>query len=98
MNNLNITIKPRIMRTDTAQYQGAIFNNVLLPGTILLANIDMTGLLDYALKALAGGAIWLGFKLAGEYFERRKKKLEEKKTAKQPRIRRTKKAGDGIGE
>ncbi|MBO9565553.1 MAG: hypothetical protein J7621_22440 [Niastella sp.] len=86
------------MRTDTAHYQGAIFNNVLLPGTILLANIDMTGLLDYALKALAGGAIWLGFKLAGEYFERRKKQLEEKKPSKPSRNRKSQKAGNGITE
>jgi hypothetical protein len=86
------------MRTDTAQYQGAIFNNVLLPGTILLANIDMTGLLDYALKALAGGAIWLGFKLAGEYFERRKKQQEENKPSKPSRNRKPKKGDNGITE
>jgi hypothetical protein len=86
------------MRTDTAQYQGAIFNNVLLPGTILLANIDMTGLLDYALKALAGGAIWLGFKIAGEYLERRKKQQEEKKPTKPSRNRKQKKADNGVTE
>jgi hypothetical protein len=86
------------MRTDTAHYQGAIFNNVLLPGTILLANIDMTGLLDYALKALAGGGIWLGFKLAGEYFERKKKQQEEKKPTKPSRNRKPKKGDNGIGE
>ena len=86
------------MRTDTAQYQGAIFNNVLLPGTILLANIDVTGLLDYALKALAGGAIWLGFKLAGEYFERRKKLQELNNSGKPTRVRKPKNAGNGIGE
>ena len=54
------------MRTDTTTYQGA-FSSILLPGTILLANIDMTGLFDYALKALAGGAIWLGYKVVADH-------------------------------
>jgi len=42
----------------------------------LLAAIDFTSLLDYGLKALLGGLIWLGFKLLGEYFtsKMRKKK------------------------
>lgn len=70
------------MRTETTAYQGAI-NNVFLPGTILLANIDVTGLLEYALKAGVGGLIWLGFKLAGEYLER-KRKLEQKPEAEKP--------------
>lgn len=37
--------------------------NLLLTGCIFLASIDVTGLLDYGLKALLGGTIWLGFKL-----------------------------------
>ena len=49
------------------------FSNVLLTGTILLANVDVNGLLDYGLKAVLGGAVWLGFKLASEYIERRGK-------------------------
>ena len=57
------------MRTDTTY---AAINNVLLPGTILLANIDVTGLLEYALRAAAGGAIWLGYKLAADRLEQRK--------------------------
>jgi hypothetical protein len=48
------------------------FNNVLLPGTILLAHIDMTSLLNYGLKAALGGLIWLGVKMIGEKLERRK--------------------------
>jgi hypothetical protein len=85
------------MRTETTAYQGAI-NNVFLPGTILLANIDVTGLLEYALKAGVGGLIWLGFKLAGEYLER-KRKLEQKQDEEKPfRKRKHKKSNNGIAE
>lgn len=48
------------------------FSSVFLTGTILLANFDFTGLLDYAIKALVGGAIWLGYKVTADYLERRK--------------------------
>lgn len=58
------------MKTDTATSH---FSNVLLTGTILLANVDVNGLLDYGLKAFLGGAVWLGYKLAAEYIERRRK-------------------------
>ena len=85
------------MRTETTQNDGAI-NNVLLPGTILLANIDMTGLFEYALKAAAGGAIWLAFKLAGEYWERRRKSQEENKRINRIRNRKSKNSANGIGE
>lgn len=69
------------MRTETTAYQGAI-NNVFLPGTILLANIDVTGLFEYALKAGIGGMIWLGFKLAGEYLEQKRKREENQDVGK----------------
>lgn len=52
---------------------GGHFNNVLLTGTILLAQIDLNGLCDYALKAAIGGAIWLGWKTAAEYLDRKRK-------------------------
>jgi len=45
----------------------------MLTGTILLANVDLNGLVDYGLKALLGGAIWLGYKIAADYWERRNK-------------------------
>jgi hypothetical protein len=48
-------------------------SNVLLTGTILLANIDMNGLLDYGLKAVVGGAVWLAFKFAADFFDRKRK-------------------------
>ena len=49
-------------------------SSILLTGCILLANLDFSGLLDYALKAAIGGAIWLGYKMTADYFERRKRK------------------------
>jgi hypothetical protein len=47
-------------------------SSVFLTGAILLANLDFTGLLDYALKATIGGAIWLGYKMTADFLERRR--------------------------
>lgn len=41
--------------------------NIFLTGAILFANLDYSGLAEYALKAAIGGVIWMGFKLAGDY-------------------------------
>jgi hypothetical protein len=49
------------------------FSNVLLTGTILLANVDMNGLVDYGLKAIVGGAVWLAFKFAADFIDRKRK-------------------------
>lgn len=49
-------------------------SNILLTGTILLANFDFSSLLDYAVKAVVGGAIWMGFQLANELVKRKIKK------------------------
>jgi hypothetical protein len=57
------------MKTDTTN---GYFNNLLIPGTILLANIDVSGLVVYGIKAAIGGAIWLCFKVAGDWLEHRK--------------------------
>jgi hypothetical protein len=51
-------------------------SSIFLTGAILLANLDYSGLLDYALKALIGGAIWMGFKLTSDYFSRKFKPKE----------------------
>ena len=51
----------------TQSQTDSIFSSVLLTGTILMANVDVNGLLDYGLKALLGGAIWLGYKIAADY-------------------------------
>jgi hypothetical protein len=40
--------------------------NHFLTGAILFANLDYSGLSDYAVKAVLGGAIWMAFKLAGD--------------------------------
>lgn len=42
-------------------------SHMLLTGAILCANLDYTGLLDYAIKAVIGGVMWMGFKLAADY-------------------------------
>lgn len=47
-------------------------SSVLLTGCILLANLDVTGLVDYAIKAGIGGAIWLGYKIVADYIERKR--------------------------
>lgn len=57
------------MKPDTNNH----FSNVLLTGTILLANVDMNGILDYGLKAFVGGAVWLGFKVVADYLDRKRK-------------------------
>lgn len=49
-------------------------SNILLTGTILLANFDFSSLLDYAVKAVVGGAIWMGFQIANEIIRRKIKK------------------------
>jgi hypothetical protein len=47
-------------------------SNVFLTGCILLANLDFAGLMDYAVKALIGGAIWLGYKVTADFIERKR--------------------------
>ena len=47
-------------------------SSIYLTGTILLANMDFSGLLDYALKALIGGAIWFSYKMTADYIERKR--------------------------
>jgi hypothetical protein len=61
-----------MMKTDTAA-ASSHFSNVMLTGTILLANVDVNGLLDYGLKAFLGGAVWLGYKLAADYLDKKRK-------------------------
>jgi hypothetical protein len=53
-------------------------SNIFLTGIILLANIDFTGLLEYGLKAMIGGGIWLGYKVTADWLAGRKKKKEHK--------------------
>lgn len=53
-----------------------VSSNMLLTGCIFLANIDLTGLVDYAVKAFIGGGIWLGYKLAAEMIDKRRNKAK----------------------
>ena len=49
-------------------------SNIFLTGVMLFANMDFSGFLDYAVKALLGGGIWLGYKMTADYIERKRKK------------------------
>lgn len=49
-------------------------SSLFLTGTILLANMDYSSLMDYAVKAFVGGAIWMGFKIAGDYISEKTRK------------------------
>lgn len=54
-------------------------DGMLLMVTIVAANIDYIGLIDYALKALVGGIIWVAFRI---YAEKQVEKLRNKKQSK----------------
>jgi hypothetical protein len=41
--------------------------SIFLTGAILFANMDYSGLAEYALKAAIGGAIWMTFKIASDF-------------------------------
>ncbi len=49
-------------------------SSMFLTGTILLANLDYSGLADYAFKAIIGGVIWMAFRITGDYISERFKK------------------------
>ena len=48
--------------------------NVLLTTCILMANMNLIELFDYTVKAVIGGAIWLGFRVAANYISTKQKK------------------------
>jgi len=54
--------------TPTGGHQPSNFS-VFLLGAILniLAAVDYASLIDYSVKAVAGGIIWLAFKLLSDY-------------------------------
>jgi hypothetical protein len=55
-------------------------SSLFLTGTILLANMDYSGLMDYAIKALVGGAIWMVYKIGGDFLS---SKMNSKKSNEQ---------------
>ena len=70
-------MKTSLTPTDTT-------SNVFLTGTILFANLDYSGLEIYAIKAAIGGAIWMVFKLAGDYMSHRMLAKKKNKENEQP--------------
>jgi hypothetical protein len=52
-------------------------SSILLTGCIFLANLDFAGLLDYAIKAMIGGGIWLGYKVTADFIEKRRNKKKQ---------------------
>ena len=60
-------------------------SNVLLTGLILLANMDYNSFLDYGIKAMIGGFIWMGFKITADYFSEKIKKSASE-TFKHPKV------------
>jgi hypothetical protein len=59
---------------ETTKTHNESSSHMFLTGAILLANLDYTGLLDYALKAIIGGGIWMAFKLGADYISDKRKK------------------------
>lgn len=52
--------------------------SMFLTASILMANMDYSGLASYAIKAAIGGAIWMAFKIAGDFITERIKKRNGK--------------------
>ncbi len=57
------------MKTDNLPFDN-VSSNIFLTACIFLANIDFTGLIDYAAKAIIGGGIWLGYKVTADMIQR----------------------------
>lgn len=49
-----------------------VSSNIFLTGFILLANLDFNDLLQYAVKAAIGGGIWLGYRWAAKFIDRKR--------------------------
>jgi uncharacterized membrane protein YciS (DUF1049 family) len=56
---------------------------------VTLANIDYVGVIDYALKAILGSAVWFGFRVMGDYYTQK-----IKRSANQTKNGQTKKDGN----
>jgi hypothetical protein len=73
VNNKNKKLK-KVETMQKNQITSDGTSNMFLTGTILLANMDYSGLADYAVKALVGGLIWMTFKIAGDFITEKMKK------------------------
>lgn len=49
-------------------------SNIFLTGAILFANLEYSGLAEYAIKAGIGAAIWMAFKLVTDFLSEKLKK------------------------
>ncbi|MBI4929901.1 MAG: hypothetical protein HY841_04000 [Bacteroidetes bacterium] len=49
-------------------------SSIFLTGAILFANLDYSGLAEYAMKAAVGGIIWMVFKLTTDFISGRIKR------------------------
>jgi len=67
------------MRTHTTIADST--SHTFLTGAIVFANLDYSGLAGYAIKAAIGGAIWMIFKLTGDYLSDRLLARKKKKEA-----------------
>jgi hypothetical protein len=65
--------KTTTMEIKTNNMQADSNSNLLLTGVILFANMDYSSFLDYGIKAMIGGFIWMGFKLTADYFSEKLK-------------------------
>lgn len=57
-------------------------SSVILYFIVMFANIDYTGIVDYAIKAVVGSVIWFVFKLLGEHLLLKMKRKHWNKTMK----------------
>lgn len=69
-----------MQRLNTYEHSSSLF----LTGTILLANLDYSGLTDYVLKAVLGGAVWMFYKVLSEVISERVKKRKQQSDNKEP--------------
>jgi hypothetical protein len=75
------------MKTNTAAADTT--SHAFLTGAILIANLDYSALGAYAIKMAIGGAIWMVFKLTGDYLahkllnKNRKKEKDEEEHSEQ---------------
>lgn len=51
----------------------SLSSNIFLTGVMLFANMDFSGFMDYAVKALIGGAAWIGFQALNDYRTKKRK-------------------------
>lgn len=62
------------MQTKVENTTGSSGSNLFLTGAILFANLDYSGLAEYALKAAIGGLVWMTVKLAADYISQKIKR------------------------